>query len=254
MKKNVKILVSGALEKSVICASGRPGFSPTKCFAVISMMIMISYNAFATESTCYGTSRKGRIDNALALPSAGNNFISYGREPELAGRTYLHSTVYRIVVAAYQTLEQQAPGKVFKYAETGFQKGGVFPPHKTHQNGSSVDFIVPVLDQANQSVQLPTNKKNRYGYDIEFDNKARYAQYHIDFDALGAHLMALHQAAEREHSSISRVILDPPYHAQLYKSKYGAYLRQHVNLQKKKAWVRHDEHYHVDFKLNCKPL
>lgn len=238
------------------CREGRQPWSgqSTGRVAAIAALVISVHAVFAAESTCYGTSSKGRIDHAVPLPSAGNNFISYGREPELAGRTYVHSKVSRIILAAYQTLEQQAAGKVFKYAETGFKKGGPFPPHKTHQNGSSVDFIVPVLDQNHLSVQLPTQKNNRYGYDIEFDNNGRYAQYHIDFDALGAHLVALHQAAAHEHSKITRVIIDPPYHANLYASKHGAYLKQHVTLQKQKAWVRHDEHYHVDFDLDCKPL
>lgn len=33
----------------------------------------------------------------------------------------------------------------------------------------------------------------------------------------------------------------------------GAYLRQHPRFMAGKAWVRHDEHYHVDFAVRCKP-
>lgn len=230
----------------------KSGGGPTGLIAAVAVLLISTQMVFAVESTCYGTSSKGRIDNAVSLPSAGNNFISYSREAELAGRTYLHSKVQRIILAAYQALEQQAEGKVFKYAETGFKLGGRFAPHKTHQNGTSVDFMVPVLDQDNHSVQLPTDKTNRYGYDIEFNTDGVYGQYRIDFDALGAHLVALQQAAVAEHIKLARVIFDPPYHAALYKSKHGAYIKQHIALQKQKAWVRHDEHYHVDFAVSCK--
>jgi len=232
----------------------RSGLSPTRLVTGMIVLLICPASVFAIDSTCYGDSRKGRIDNAWSLPGAGTNFVSYGNVPELAGRTYVHSKVYQIVVEAYRLLEQQAAGKVFKYAETGLHKGGPFPPHKTHQNGTSVDFIVPVLDRDHHSVQLPTNLTNRYGYDIEFDQHGNFAQYRIDFDAVGAHLMVLQQVAGREHVKIKRVIFDPPYHAKLYNSQHGAYIQQHLNLQKKHAWVRHDEHYHVDFDIKCKPL
>jgi penicillin-insensitive murein endopeptidase len=34
----------------------------------------------------------------------------------------------------------------------------------------------------------------------------------------------------------------------------GDWLREHVNFMKGRAWVRHDEHYHVDFRIACGPL
>lgn len=38
----------------------------------------------------------------------------------------------------------------------------------------------------------------------------------------------------------------------LFKTKYGQYLRDNIQFSKKRAWVRHDEHYHVDFSIPCK--
>jgi penicillin-insensitive murein endopeptidase len=31
-------------------------------------------------------------------------------------------------------------------------------------------------------------------------------------------------------------------------------LKQNLRFMKNKPWVRHDEHYHVDFAVPCKPL
>lgn len=208
----------------------------------------------AEESVCYGTTGNGRLEHGVQLPGAGNNFIAYGALPELMGRTYVHSRVRVIIIDAYRTLEQTMPDRVFKYAETGFAQGGRFKPHKTHRNGLSVDFMVPVRDGAGRSVHLPTHPLNRYGYDIEFDSQGRYAAYAIDYEALAAHLVALHQAAQRHGSAIGRVIFDPQLAPQLYRTAAGAYLRRHVPIQKTKSWVRHDEHYHVDFTMECRPL
>jgi penicillin-insensitive murein endopeptidase len=218
------------------------------------MGLLAAGGAAAVESVCYGTSSNGRLENGVQLPSGGNNFVSYGSLPDMAGRTYVHSKVRDIVIEAYHSLEKTQPGKVFKYAETGFEKGGKFKPHKTHRNGLSVDFMVPVIDKAGKSVPLPTNPVNRYGYDIEFDTRGRYEEYIIDYEALAAHLVALHQTARQHGAGIWRVIFDPQLAPNLYTTTSGAYLRKHLPIQKTKSWVRHDEHYHVDFQLACLPL
>ena len=75
--------------------------------------------AFSEESVCFGTTSQGRLEGGVQLPSAGPNFVSYGGIPELLGRTFVHSKVRDVILTAYKQLEAQAPGKVFKYAETG---------------------------------------------------------------------------------------------------------------------------------------
>ena len=210
--------------------------------------------AAAAESVCYGTTSNGRLENGIQLPAEGKNFVSYGSLPDMVGRTYVHSKVREIAIAAYRSLEKAKPDKVFKYAETGFEKGGRFKPHKTHRNGLSVDFMVPVINKAGRSVHLPTNPLNRYGYDIEFDSKGKYEEYTIDYEALGAHLVALHKSAQQHGAGIWRVIFDPQLAPNLYTTTSGAYLSKHVPIQKTKSWVRHDEHYHVDFQVQCRPL
>ena len=135
---------------------------------------------------------------------------------------------------------------------SGGSKGGRFPPHKTHQNGLSVDFMVPVLDEAGESVHLPTHALNRYGYDIEFDAHGRYREYRIDFEALGAHIVALHKAARAHDVEIWRVLFDPGLQPLLYDTQYGDYIRRNIEMPAKRSWVRHDEHIHVDFIVECR--
>lgn len=110
------------------------------------------------------------------------------------------------------------------------------------------------LDFRDIRLALPTTAQNRYGYDFEFDASGRSGEYRIDFVALAAHLRALHQAAKTEGIKIERVIFDPPYLPHLYATPDGAFLRQHLDFMTRPAWIRHDEHYHVDFDLPCQPL
>lgn len=224
-----------------------------KSFPLI-VLVCFSAASFAKESTCYGTTKKGRIENAVKLPDSGANFVSYGNIPELAGRTYVHSKVRDVIISAYESLAKEQPGKVFKYAETGTERGGKFWPHKTHQNGLSVDHMVPVLDEQGNSVHLPTNPLNEYGYAIEFDEHGRYEGYRIDFEALGALIVALHKSALRHGTGIWRVLFVPSLQPQLYKTRYGDYIRANITIPTKRSWRPHDEHIHVDFVVECLPL
>lgn len=223
---------------------------------IISTLLFsfVSFSATAKESTCYGTTKNGSLVNGVQLPAKGNNFVSYGLIPVKAGRTYVHSKVKKVVVDAYSSLLKTHPGKIFKYAETGFKKGGRFKPHKTHQNGLSIDFMVPVIDKKSKSVHLPTNPLNRYGYDIEFDKKGKYKNYKLDFESLAAHIVALHKAAIKNGIDLWRVIFDPDLQPYLYKTKHGKYIKENIKIPKNKSWVRHDEHIHVDFVVKCNKL
>ena len=210
-----------------------------------------SATAFS-ESICYGTTSDGRLEAGIRLPSGGNNYVSYSKTAELLGRTYVHSGVREIILAAYKWLEKEAPGKVYKYAETGFAEGGRFKPHKTHRNGLSVDFMVPVVNREGESVHLPTNYFNKLGYAIEFDDTGMYGEYTIDYQAMAAHIVGLHRSARAKGVDIWRVIFDPKLQPYLLSTKYGEYLKENIEFSKKRSWVRHDEHYHVDFDIPCK--
>ncbi len=209
---------------------------------------------YCSESICYGTTAKGRLEEGIQLPTSGKNFINYSMIGVLSGRTYVHSKVRDVVTAAYKTLEISMPSRVYKYAETGHKEGGSLYPHKTHQNGLSVDFMVPIKDKTGTSVHLPTNPLNKFGYDIEFDSKGHYDEYTIDYEAMAAHIVSLHQEALKHGVGIWRVIFDLKLQKYLFATKQGDYLKKNINFSKKRAWVRHDEHYHVDFVVECKKL
>lgn len=71
-------------------------------------------------------------------------------------RTDVHCTAAEIVIAAYEEMAKTHPDVELVYGETGLARGA-FEPHKTHQNGLSVDFFVPVRDGEGESVASSTH-------------------------------------------------------------------------------------------------
>lgn len=245
----MRSIVAGSATRMRRRAIGRLVFS-------VQVLTFLSWGSstLAAESICYGTVGNGRLQNAVPLPSSGDNFSPYSSAAHLLGRTYVHSKVAEVVVASYAALAKNAPGKVFVYGESGWASGGRFRPHHTHQNGLSVDFMVPVVDRTGRSVPLPTGIGNKWGYAIEFDADARFGQYRIDFEALAEHLHQLHTTARAHSIGIALVIFDPPYLGRLFATARGRYLEQNLKFLRGKSWWRHDEHYHVDFDVPCEPM
>jgi penicillin-insensitive murein endopeptidase len=221
--------------------------------ALICLVCASSVAADEQASRCFGSVAHGRIEHAVQLPPEGRNYRAYSGLANSLGRTYLHSRVREVVMNAYAELEKSALGKVYVYGETGLAKGGRFRPHRTHQNGLSVDFMVPVVDAAGRSMPLPTSTFNKFGYGIEFDSDGRHDNYRIDFEALAEHLYQLHAAASAQGVGIGLVIFEPSLHARLFATRRGEFLRS-LSFMKKPAWIRHDNHYHVDFVVPCSSL
>ena len=222
--------------------------------ALAAAALLAPILACGAESQCYGSVSNGRIERSVKLPLSGANFSAYSTLAATAGRTHVHSTVAAILSTSYKALAAANPDVHYVYGETGWPAGGRLRPHRTHQNGLSVDFFVPVRDGKGRSVPLPTNLSDRLGYDVEFNQEAQYGEYSIDFEALAEHLYQLHVAAKVAGSGLALVIFDRQYLPRLFATSRGAYLKANLPFMKGKPWVRHDEHYHVNFVVPCKAL
>ena len=219
--------------------------------AIAAGVLLLAGGAVQATSVCHGTVANGRIDGSVKLPLSGPNFVAYSRVAATAGRTHVHAEVAAIVEAANAATARALPDAVFVYGETGWPSGGRLRPHRTHQNGLSVDFFVPVRDGQGRSVPLPTPVTQRLGYDLEFDAQARHGDLQIDFPAAAEHLYQLDVAAKARGRRLALVIFDTAYLPRLFATPRGAYLQQHLTFMKGTPWVRHDEHYHVDFAVPC---
>jgi len=223
--------------------------------AVCTLMVFLGNDILVIlendrPSQSIGTTSNGSLINGKRLPTSGPNFHAYSRLAALLGRNTVNNRVRDAVVDAYEKMETTMPDRQFIYGETGWPQGGAFPPHKTHQNGLSVDFMVPVVDEKGKPATLPASVFNKFGYEIEFDERGRYKDISIDFEAIAVHLLELKKSAASNGLSIRIVIFDPTLQKLLFKAPSGVKLKSSLPFSTKPAWVRHDEHYHVDFTLD----
>lgn len=223
--------------------------------AILSVLIMliVASSSGAAESICYGTTNRGRLENSVKLSSSGSNFRAYSKLGSLLQRTYVHSKVRYIIMKSYVMLETATPKVMYIYGETGWRSGGRFKPHKTHQNGLSVDFMVPLITEYGEPVQLKTSALNKFGYAVDFDSEGRNGNTVIDYESLAEHLYALHVTSREFGAEVSRVFFAPDLQPYLFATKRGQYLKENIKFNSKQSWVRHDDHYHVDFDIPCKP-
>jgi penicillin-insensitive murein DD-endopeptidase len=203
-------------------------------------------------SSCRGTVAAGSLESGRRLPLSGENYRAYSILGFLLGRTFMHGTVRDVVRDAYADLGKSRPELRFLYAESGWPWGGSFPPHKTHANGTSVDFHVPVRTVDGQVSELPTSPFNLFGYAIQFDTTGRTGAHKLDFEAMGLHLLALDRTAHTHGIKIRRVIFDLGLQPKLAATGPGSQAMARLAFNKQQAWVRHDEHYHVDFDVPCR--
>lgn len=225
---------------------------PAVAFAGFSLFVTFLGLDNGRPSVCHGSVARGSLEGGRRPPRSGDNYHAYSTALFLAGRTFVHSVVRDVMQDSYAALFKDRPELRFVYGETGWPWGGRFLPHKTHSNGTSVDFFVPVRTLEGTISELSITPINQFGYGINFDRKARSGLHRIDFEAMGAHLLALDKAAHAHRIGIERVIFDVDLQPLLFASEHGAELRRRMAFNKVQAWVRHDQHYHVDFDVPCK--
>jgi penicillin-insensitive murein endopeptidase len=203
-------------------------------------------------SICRGTVAAGSLERGRRLPYSGVNYRAYSMLGFMLGRTFVHSSVRNTLRDAYVELSKSNPELRFVYAESAWPWGGSFPPHKSHANGTAADFFVPVRTLDGQVSELPTWPFNLFGYAAAFDDAGRSGSHRLDFDAMALHLLALDRAARANGIRIRRVIFDLRLQPKLAATKPGSQVISRIAFNKQQAWVRHDEHYHVDFDVACR--
>ncbi len=237
MKRFVLILLSLTLLLVVACRSVNP------------LMIRLE-NDLPSESS--GESWNGKLKNGKRLPNKGQNFRTVSYFLTALGRNGVHHAVRDLTLEAYDSLYALNPEWKYLYGETGWVHGGKFFPHYTHQNGLIVDYMVPVMrTRDSSSTRLKTHLFNRWGYAYEFDSLARSGKIAIDFESMAAHLYFIKKLAAKHGLEFKHMIFEPAYAKALYSTTYGPEIRELLIIYKK-HWVRHDDHYHVEFRVKPK--
>ena len=93
-----------------------------------------------------GKVNNGSLINGRKFPYKGENYkyfspLSYS----LLNRAWVHAKVLDISLQSYKICEEKFPNRQFLLMECSEKKGGKMRPHRTHQNGTSIDFGTPLL-------------------------------------------------------------------------------------------------------------
>lgn len=245
---------------TMIPTGGFPTRTQAKTGAAAAGAPATIYSGPPGSAIAYGTPGCGRLTGGVQLPCAGSNFRATSPLVCVLGRNYVHPAVQELVLASYADLEAQGTLQRWIYGDTGFEFGGEFWPHHTHQHGLSVDFFFPVrmtasaddgADTQSDEVTpafLPTDLFTGLGYAIDFSNSGRFEELSMDWHAIAEHLISLQRLATARGMTIRRIILAPPLRDRLLRMAPQAKTVAHLFSQRQ-AWFRHDEHYHVDFEL-----
>lgn len=203
-------------------------------------------------SVSHGTVGGGSLDNGKLIPFSGENYQYFSESSYLSGRGFLNDKVKTSTLNTYKECLTAIPDRMFYIMECSNQNGGKIWPHKTHQNGMSIDFMMPLVQNGEPYYGLDTKGVNHYL--LEFDYEGKYIEdpsIEIDFEVIAHHILLLEEQANEQELHIKKVIIHTELKDELFAGKYGQQLKN-SDIYVVKALpplinALHDDHYHIDF-------
>lgn len=212
------------------------------------------YQNQRAASISSGTVSNGSLKNGRIFPFKGPNFIYFDSASYLDKHAFTHERVHRAVLETYKRFETILPEFEFGLMECSNEHGGKIWPHRTHQNGLSVDFMSPLLKNGAPNTDFNTTGLPHYLMD--FDENGVYTEnpaYAIDFNLVAQHILTLNEEAKKQGLKIDKVILKIDLKDNLFATEYGKKLQTSgIYFATKLSDLidsLHDDHYHVDFGL-----
>lgn len=206
------------------------------------------------ESVSTGSPSNGKIENAKLLPFYGNNFEYFSELSYLAGRAFVNNRVRDLLIESFDSLKLYFPSDTFYIMETSHQMGGKFFPHRTHQNGLSVDLMMPYLK--NNTKYTALDHLGILHYQLEFNNDATWEKdknVTPDFEKIALQLHVLNQLSKKNGLMISKVIIKTEWIKLLLTTvnakKYNLSQLPFVYRLEEIVNKQHDDHFHVDFRV-----
>ncbi len=206
------------------------------------------------SSKSKGSVSKGSLINGRIVPFSGNNFHYFDTTSYLADRGFTHENVLATLLDSYASLDTLIPGRHFCIMECSHKHGGQLYPHRTHQNGMSVDFMMPKLKDGQPYYEL--DNLGAQHYMLTFDKNGRYSKdnsIQLDFNTIALHILQLEVAAKKNGMSIEKVIINTNLKDELFATEYGQILKSSgiyvVRNLSPLINSLHDDHFHIDFKF-----
>jgi penicillin-insensitive murein DD-endopeptidase len=228
---------------------------------IFSLLLLITFIGVVAQnnpkednkrSVSEGTVGNGKLINGHRIPFKGNNYEYFSSfSYNILNRGYVNGVVKDAVLNTYKECESFCPDMKFIIMECSHKTGGRIKPHRTHQNGLSIDFGTPLLKDGKQN--FPQSVANLYGYNMDFTKEGQMEndqEVHIDFELMAKHLFILNQEVGRKGLKIEKVIFKTALHEKLFSTEYGKKIKGKIYFARKLTPLLnkiHDDHYHVDF-------
>jgi len=201
----------------------------------------VSYLGSAWAQT-FGESAHGTTIGARSLAPWGPGFRSYSIVGAAMGRQYTTPDVEKDLRQAAAKNARHGP---FYFAETGWRSGGLFLPHRTHQNGTSVDLLMPLKKGYRPARWLWL----QFGYGVDYGhgrnrNGKRWQHsnaHQIDFNRLKAFLKTLCRTKRVAYVYVHR-------RHKRHLSGSGCRLKNAFPNLKQTDFDPHDDHVHIQFR------
>ena len=107
------------------------------------------------------------------------------------------------------------------------KNGGKMKHHRTHQNGTSIEFGTPLLK--NGKPYKIHNSLGVYHYLMSFDEKGNWTtnkSVSIDFESMSQHILILDKIARKNNMYVKKVIFKINLKDDLFKTKSGKKLKR----------------------------
>lgn len=206
----------------------------------------------STPSISSGHVSNGGLKHAKLMPYKGTNFSYFDEKSYLSGRAFTHHKVLNTVINGYKELEKNYPKRRFQLMECSNKHGGKMWPHRTHQNGLSVDFMMPKLKDGKPYYGLDSIGVGHYW--LSFNNEGIYSKdssISIDFEKIAHHILILKAEGKKQGLRISKVIIKVEFKDELFEGYFGQLLKNSGIYIVKSLTPTindlHDDHYHIDF-------
>ena len=205
-------------------------------------------------SSSHGHVSKGQLKHGRLIPFSGENFIYFDSSSYLSGRAFGHEKVVNTITQSFESFENSYPKRTFRVMELSNEHGGKIFPHRTHQNGLSVDLMMPLIKDG--EIYTKEDDTGIAHYVLDFNDSGQLTEdpsVSIDFELVAAHILQLEKAARKNGLKIKKVIINTNLKDELFATESGKKLKQSgvyiVRNLEPLINDLHDDHYHVDFEI-----
>ena len=101
-----------------------------------------------------GSVSRVSLENGTLIPYSDSDFTYFDTASYLSGRAFTHHLVAQTVINTFQTFKSNGEKRKFSIMEFSNEHGGKLFPHRTHQNGMSVDMMMPLMKNGKPSYDL----------------------------------------------------------------------------------------------------